>query len=178
MKLFYRRWHSIFGVGKILDTLSIIHMRGWKISKIYSISRRGVKNRRHKTEITIIALAIWNAQHMRRIILSSLACVTVEISWNVVAHAQKPDFVFRRNGRIHLNRRGLQFGRLLAAEVWGSAVVMLDTPCSGAVWRVPATQSIRHFPLHLPSRASPCAITFHLESTKFPALSLKWQDFL
>jgi hypothetical protein len=25
---------------------------------------------------------------------------------NVTAHAQKPDFVFRRNGRVHLNRRG------------------------------------------------------------------------
>ena len=30
----------------------------------------------------------------------------VEASWNVMAHAQKPDFVFRRNGRVHLNRRG------------------------------------------------------------------------
>ena len=29
-----------------------------------------------------------------------------EASWNVVAHSQKPDFVFRRNGRVHLNRRG------------------------------------------------------------------------
>jgi hypothetical protein len=26
-----------------------------------------------------------------------------------MAHAQKPDFVFRRNGRVHLNRRGRQF---------------------------------------------------------------------
>ena len=26
--------------------------------------------------------------------------------WNVMAHAQKPDFAFRQNGRIHLNRRG------------------------------------------------------------------------
>ena len=25
-----------------------------------------------------------------------------------MAHAQKPDFVFRRNGRVHLNRRGRQ----------------------------------------------------------------------
>ena len=25
---------------------------------------------------------------------------------NVMAHAQKSDFVFRRNGRVHLNRRG------------------------------------------------------------------------
>ena len=30
----------------------------------------------------------------------------VEASWNVMAHAQKPDFVFRRNGRVLLNRRG------------------------------------------------------------------------
>ena len=28
----------------------------------------------------------------------------VQASWNVMAHAQKPDFVFRRNGRVHLNR--------------------------------------------------------------------------
>ena len=51
-------------------------------------------------------------------------------------------------------------------EVCASAVVMLDTPCSGIVWRVLATHSIRQFPLHFPSRASPCAITFQLESTK------------
>jgi len=50
-----------------------------------------------------------------------------------MAHAQKPDFVFRRNGRVHLNRRGRQFSRLLAAEVCASAVVMQDTPCSEVV---------------------------------------------
>jgi hypothetical protein len=49
---------------------------------------------------------------------------------NVMAHAQKPDFVFPRNGRVHLNLWGRQFSRLLAAEVCASAVVMLDTPCS------------------------------------------------
>jgi len=42
--------------------------------------------------------------------------------------------------------------------------LMLDTPCSKVVWRVLATHSIRQFPLHFPSRASPCAITFQLES--------------
>ena len=67
-----------------------------------------------------------------------------------MAHAQKPDFVFRRNGRVHLNRRGRQFSWLLAAEVWASAVVMLDTPSSEVVWRVLATHSIRQFPLHFP----------------------------
>jgi len=82
--------------------------------------------------------------------------------WNVMVHAQKPDFVFRRNGRIHLNRRRRQFSLLLAAEVRASAVVMLDTPCSEVVWRVLATHSVRQFPLYFPSRASPCAITFQL----------------
>jgi len=71
---------------------------------------------------------------------------------NVMAHAQKPDFFFRRNGRVHLNRQGRQFSRLLAAEVCASAVVMLDTPCSEVVWRVLVTHSIRQF---LPSLPTP-----------------------
>ena len=40
------------------------------------------------------------------------------------------DFVFPRNGRVHLNRWGLQLNRVLAAEVCASPLVMLDTPCS------------------------------------------------
>jgi len=98
--------------------------------------------------------------------------IVLEASWNVMAHAQKPDFVFRRNGRVHLNRRGRQFSRLLAAEVWASAVVMLDTPCCEVVWRVLATHPIRQFPLQFPSRASPCAITFQLEPNSLKRVSL------
>jgi hypothetical protein len=79
------------------------------------------------------------------------ATVVVDCIWNVMAHAQKPDFVFRRNGRVNLNRRGRQFSRLLAAEVCTSAVVMVDKPCSEVVWRILATHSIRQFPLHFPS---------------------------
>jgi hypothetical protein len=30
----------------------------------------------------------------------------LDVNWNVMAHAQKTDFVFRRNGQVHLNRRG------------------------------------------------------------------------
>jgi len=33
-----------------------------------------------------------------------------------MAHPQKPDFVFGRNGRVHLNRRGRQVSRLLASR--------------------------------------------------------------
>jgi len=90
--------------------------------------------------------------------------ILVEAIWNVMAQAQKPDFFFRRNGRVHLNQRGRQFSLLLAAELCASAIVMLDTPCSEVVWRVLATHSIRQFPLHFPCRASSCAIKFQLES--------------
>ena len=85
--------------------------------------------------------------------------------WNVMTHARKSDFVFQRNGRVHINRHGRQFSRLLAVEVCASAVVMLDTPSSEVVWRVLATHSIRQFPLHFPSSASPCAIIIQLDST-------------
>jgi len=95
----------------------------------------------------------------------NVSCDLVDCVWNVMAHAHKPDFFFRRNGRVHLNRPGgRQFSRLLAAEMCASAVVMPDTPCSEVVQRVLTTHSIRQFPLHFPSSASPCAITFQLDS--------------
>ena len=73
---------------------------------------------------------------------------------------------FGRNGLVHLNRPG----GVSSVDCWqprcaASAVVMLHTPCSEVVWRVLATHSIRQFPLHFPSRASPRAITFQLDST-------------
>ena len=83
-----------------------------------------------------------------------------------MAQAQKPDLVFQRNGRVHLNRRGRQFSRLLAVEECGS---------TGRPWidhvprhsaRVVATLSNRLFPLHFPSHASSCAITFRTASTQ------------
>jgi len=82
----------------------------------------------------------------------------VHCVWNVMAHAQKLAFVFRRNWRVHLNQRGRQFSRLLAAEVCASAVVMLDTPRSEVVWRVVATHSIRQFS---PSLPHPCVTVCH-----------------
>jgi len=90
----------------------------------------------------------------------------VEHVRNVMAHAQKPDLVFQRNGRVHLNRRGCQFSRLLAAEECGSA----DSDCIDRVptysARLLATHSIRIFPLHFPSCASPCAMRFRTRYSK------------
>jgi hypothetical protein len=90
--------------------------------------------------------------------------------WNVTAHTQKPDFVFWRNGRVHLNWWGCQFSWLLAAEMCASVVVMLDRPCSGVVWEYQLPTPFASFPFTSPPM-SPCAITFQLDSNIFQALT-------
>ena len=77
-------------------------------------------------------------------------CAGIICVWNVMAHAQKPEFVFRRNGRVHLNRRGRQFSRLLTAEVCASAVVMLDKPRSEGVWEYWLPTPFASFPFTSP----------------------------
>jgi len=111
-----------------------------------------------KTPYKYILPTLWSQLHT--------IWIAVDCIWNLMAHAQKPDFVFRRKRTCPFKSRGPQFSRLLAAEVYASAIVMLDTPCSEVVWKVLATHSIRQLPLHFPSRASPCAITFQLDSTR------------
>ena len=78
--------------------------------------------------------------------------LVIHSSWNVMVHAQKPDFIFRaKRTSPFKSALGRQFSRLLAAEVCASALVMLDTPCSEVVWRVRATHCIHQFPLHFSS---------------------------
>jgi len=82
----------------------------------------------------------------------------VDCVWNVVAHVKKPDFVFRRNGRIHLNRRGRQFSRLRAAELYVSAGY---TMFRGSV-------KSTGYPIHSPVSPSlplPCVTVCHHIST-------------
>jgi len=85
---------------------------------------------------------------------------------NVMAHAQKPDLVFPRNGRVHLNWRGCHFSRLLAAELCASVVVMLvmlDIPCSEVECKTTG------YPLHShvsPSLSLPCVTVCHQVSTE------------
>ena len=78
-----------------------------------------------------------------------------------MAHAQKPDFVFRRNERVNLNRLGRQFNRLLAGEVCVSAFIV-GSNAGYTMFR--GSAKITGYPLHSPSRASPHAIIFQLES--------------
>jgi len=87
-----------------------------------------------------------------------------------MAHAQKPDFGFRRNGQVNLSWRGGQFSRLQAGELCTSACRVCTARaslCSAVMWRLLVTHPILLFLLHFSFRASPCAITFQLESTTF-----------
>ena len=99
----------------------------------------------------------------------------VECVWNVMAHAQKTDLVFRRKVRVHLNRRGRQFSRLLAADVCASAVVMLNTPRSEVVWAYWLPTPFASFPFTSPTRASPCAIRFQAHSNKRRNFKILWR---
>ena len=85
--------------------------------------------------------------------------LVIEASWNAMAHAQKPDFLFRRKGRVHLNRQERQF-----SPTTGSQVVRISGSNAGSVKGT-------GYPLHSPVSpslslpASPCAIAFQLDST-------------
>ena len=68
--------------------------------------------RKHKIKITTASLILGQ---------SKFSDLLLQLVRNVMAHGQKPDFVFPPNGRFHLNRWGRQFSRLLAAELWASA---------------------------------------------------------
>ena len=88
----------------------------------------------------------------------------VQASWNVMTHAQKSDFVFRRNGRVHLNRQGTSVQSTI-----GSRCVRISGSNAGYnMFRgsVKGTGYPLHspFPPSLPLPASPCAITFQLDS--------------
>jgi len=77
-----------------------------------------------------------------------------------MAHAQKPDFVFRRNGRVHLNRRERQFSRLLAAEVCASAFIV-GSNAGYTMFR--GGEKGTGYPSHSP--VSPCVTVCHHIST-------------
>ena len=80
-----------------------------------------------------------------------------------MAHAQKPDFVFRRNGRVHLNRRGAS-----VQSTTGSRGVRISGSDAGYIMfrgRVKSTGYPLHSPLS-PSLPLPCITVCHHISTR------------
>jgi len=79
-----------------------------------------------------------------------------------MAHAQKPDFVIRRNGRVHLNRRGAS-----VLSTTGSRGVRIS---GGNVGYTKLRGSVKStgYPLHSPVSPSlplPCVAMCHHIST-------------
>ena len=83
--------------------------------QLWILPLQGVTTMKRDT-LCAVGVAASVGKIVRATVVGSCSMV-LDCFWNVMAHAQKPDFVFRRNGRVHLNRRGRQFSRLLAAEV-------------------------------------------------------------
>jgi hypothetical protein len=54
----------------------------------------------------------------RRHIVRFASLLSLRSASRTLAHVQKPGFVFRRNGRVHLNWLWRQFTRILAAELY------------------------------------------------------------
>jgi len=93
-----------------------------------------------------------------------LPCVrALQASWNVMAHAQKPDFVFRRNGRVHLNRHG----DVSSVDYWHSRGARISGSNAGYVMFRGSVKSIG-YPLHSPVSPSlplPYVTVWHQIST-------------
>ena len=91
-----------------------------------------------------------------------VAFTAVDCVWNVMAHAQKPDFVFRRNGRVHLNRQGAS-----VQLTTGSRGVRISGSNVGYTMFRGCVKSTG-FPLHSivsPSLPLPCVTVCHHIST-------------
>jgi len=91
-----------------------------------------------------------------------------------MAQAQKPDFDFQRNGGVHLNRRGAS-----VQSITGSRSVRISGSNAGyTMFRgsVKGTGYLLHTPVFpsLPLPASPCAITFQLDSTSSALTCSLW----
>jgi hypothetical protein len=83
--------------------------------------------------------------------------------WNVMAHAQKPVFVFQRNGRVHSNLRVAS-----VQSTTGSRVVRISGSNAGYIMyrgRVKSTGYTLHSPVS-PSLPLPCVTVCHHISTE------------
>ena len=86
----------------------------------------------------------------------------VDCVWNVMAHAQKPDFVFQRNGRVHLKKPGA----LVQSTTGSRGVHISGSNARYTMFRgsVRSTGYSLHSPVN-PSLPPPCVTVCHHIST-------------
>jgi hypothetical protein len=105
---------------------------------------------------------MWRKKHIR--MFTDNTRKVVETSWNVMAHVHKPDFIFRAKRTSPFKSAGASVqsttcsrGVRISGSNAGYTMFLGSVKGTGS-------HSIRQFSLHFPSRASPCVITFQLES--------------
>jgi hypothetical protein len=84
-----------------------------------------------------------------------------------MAHAQKPDFVFRRNGRIHLNRRRGEGGRSVQSTTGSRGVRISGSNAGYTMFR--GSVKSTGYPIHSPFSPSiplSCVTVCHHISTE------------
>jgi len=102
--------------------------------------------------------------HNRSFTGAARCTMLVDRVWNVMAHAQKPDFVFMRNGRVHLNRPA---GASVQSTA-GSRGVRISGSNDGYTMFRGSVKSTG-YPLHSPVSPSltlPCVTVCHHISTR------------
>jgi hypothetical protein len=95
----------------------------------------------------------------------------VDCVWNVMAHAQKRNFVSRRNGRVHLNRRGAS-----VQSATGSRGVRICGSNAGYTMFRGSVKS-KGYPLHspvFPSLPLPCVTACHHISAGVCIVMFSW----
>ena len=82
----------------------------------------------------------------------------VDCIWNVMTHAQKPDFVFRRNGRVNLKRLGAS----VQSTTGSRGVRIIGSNTGHTIFRgsVKGTGYTLHSPVS-PSLPLPCITVCH-----------------
>ena len=90
-------------------------------------------------------------------------CYRLDCVWNVMSHAQNPDFVFRRKGRVHLNRG---WGSSVQSTSGSRGVLISGSNVGYTMFRgsVKSTGYSLHSPF-FPSLVLPCVSVCHHVST-------------
>jgi hypothetical protein len=92
----------------------------WLISEL----RCSVQRHEFSQNLTSVCTLYVNVSHKSftcSFLLLAGRYIPVEGDWNVLALAQRLDFVFQRKGPVHSNRRGCQVSQTLADKVYTSS---------------------------------------------------------
>ena len=114
-----------------------------------------VSQRRHNVPLYVNCFSSSVLERKKEYLFS---CCGVDCVWNVMAHAQKPDFVFRQNRRVHLNRQESS-----VQSTTGSRGMRISGSNAGYIMFRGSVKSTG-YPLHSPVSPSlpfPCVTVCH-----------------